>query len=103
MESGKTPGTDLREGVPTLPTLMLRSSTDPADAELVAMIDGDLTDDERLREVLQRLRAHPVIEQARAEVRRRADLAREHLSVLPEGEAKAALVKVCDDLVDRVA
>ena len=35
-DSGKTPGTDLREGVPTLPTLLARRSTDPADAELRA-------------------------------------------------------------------
>ena len=34
-DSGKTPGTDLREGVPTLPVLLARRSTDPADAELV--------------------------------------------------------------------
>ncbi len=33
-ESGKTPGTDLREGVPTLPTLMALASGDPADARL---------------------------------------------------------------------
>ena len=30
-ESGKTPGTDLREGVPTLPVLIAKRSTDPAD------------------------------------------------------------------------
>ena len=35
-ESGKTPGTDLREGVPTLPVLMARASTDPADARLTS-------------------------------------------------------------------
>nr|WP_284291382.1 hypothetical protein [Angustibacter aerolatus] len=34
-ESGKTPGTDLREGVPTLPVLLARRSTDPADARLL--------------------------------------------------------------------
>jgi heptaprenyl diphosphate synthase len=41
--SGKTPGTDLREGVPTLPVLMARASTDPADARLHELLDGDLT------------------------------------------------------------
>ena len=101
--TGKTPGTDLREGVPTLPTLLLRASDAPADAELVAMIDGDLSSDEALTEVLDRLRAHPVIEQARVEVRRRADKARDHLASLPEGPAKQALLDVCDDLVNRVA
>nr|WP_278259921.1 hypothetical protein [Nocardioides convexus] len=33
-ESGKTPGTDLKEGVPTLPVLLARASSDPADDRL---------------------------------------------------------------------
>src|SRR3954451_7872675 len=40
--SGKTPGTDLREGVPTLPVLLLRRRPDPSDAELLAALGGDL-------------------------------------------------------------
>ena len=46
-ESGKTPGTDLREGVPTLPVLMARASQDPADARLHELLDSDLADDAR--------------------------------------------------------
>ena len=37
-ESGKTPGTDLREGVPTLPVLFAQRSTDPADARLLELL-----------------------------------------------------------------
>ena len=44
-ESGKTPGTDLREGVPTLPVLLAQRSDDPADARLLELLDADLTDD----------------------------------------------------------
>lgn len=102
-ETGKTPGTDLREGVPTLPTLMLRASSADEDRELVAAIDSDLSDDADLGPVLERLRSHGVIDQARKEVARRAELARGHLSVLPDGEAKQALLKVCDDIAFRVA
>ena len=40
VESGKTPGTDLREGVPTLPVLMARASADPADARLLELLDS---------------------------------------------------------------
>ncbi len=39
-ESGKTPGTDLREGVPTLPVLMALASTDPADARLHELLSA---------------------------------------------------------------
>lgn len=101
--TGKTPGTDLREGVPTLPVLMLRAEANPADAGLLALIDGDLTSDETLAEVLSQLRRHPVMGRAKVEVERRADLARAHLAPLPEGEAKDALLQVCTDLVDRTA
>lgn len=99
--TGKTPGTDLREGVPTLPVLMLRAEGDPADAELLALIDGDLSSDEALAEALEGLRAHPVMARAKAEVERHADVARAHLAPLPEGEAKDALLQVCSDLVNR--
>ncbi|MDO5736633.1 MAG: polyprenyl synthetase family protein, partial [Propionibacteriaceae bacterium] len=100
-ETGKTPGTDLREGVPTLPTLMLDASTDPSDAELRHLIDGDLESDEALAEVLDALRVHPVMQRAKAEVRRRAELARSHLAALPDGDAKDMLAEVCTDLVER--
>ncbi|WP_461109575.1 polyprenyl synthetase family protein [Tessaracoccus terricola] len=101
--TGKTPGIDLREGVPTLPTLMLAASEDPADEPLKAKIAGDLSSDEALAEALAELRAHPVMERARAEVQRRAEAARRHLDILPEGEAKDLLLQHCDDLVDRTS
>lgn len=101
-ETGKAPGTDLREGVPTLPTLLLGTSGE--DAELRAMIDSDLSADEvRLAEVLRRLRAHPVIERSRAEIRRRAEVARRILDPLPDGEPRDALVALCDQVVSRSA
>ena len=67
-ESGKTPGTDLREGVPTLPVLMARASTDPADARLLELLAADLTDDELHAEALDLLRQHPAMDEARAYV-----------------------------------
>ena len=82
-ESGKTPGTDLREGVPTLPVLMAQASTDPADARLLELLAGDLTDDARHGEALALLRAHPALEQARSYVLARADEAKARLEVLP--------------------
>ncbi|MGB8650265.1 MAG: polyprenyl synthetase family protein, partial [Mycobacteriales bacterium] len=61
--SGKTPGTDLREGVATLPVLLVRAG---GDTDLAALLDSDLTDDAALAEALRRLRAHPAMDQARA-------------------------------------
>ncbi len=99
--TGKTPGTDLREGIPTLPTLLARRSTDPADARLLELLDSDLRSDDALAEVLALLRAHRSIDQARIEVRRRADVARALLGPLPLGPARAALEELCDTVVTR--
>ncbi len=100
-ETGKTPGTDLREGVPTLPTLLLRASHDPADQELVRLIDGGLDNDADLARALAGLRASAVIDQARAEIIRRAEVARDHLAPLADGPAKRALARLCDEVVTR--
>ncbi|MDQ1748014.1 MAG: hypothetical protein QOD07_2277 [Frankiaceae bacterium] len=100
-ESGKTPGTDLREGVPTLPVLLLRRRADPADAALLGLLDGDLSDDARLATAVAALRAHPVMAEARAVVQRWADDARETLGPLPDAPAKAALSWLCEYVVRR--
>lgn len=101
--SGKTPGTDLREGVPTLPVLMLRASAGPDDARLVELTSRPLTDEAEVAEALASLRAHPVMGAARAEVGRRADVARGYLTRLPEGPARDALSALCDQVVTRSA
>ncbi|MEU1277914.1 polyprenyl synthetase family protein [Streptomyces sp. NPDC005805] len=104
-ESGKTPGTDLREGIATLPVLLLRAAAEaggrPEDAELVALLESDLADDARHAEALRLLRAHPALEQARRETVRYAEEARTMLAPLPDGYAKAALEELCDAVVHR--
>ncbi|MFD7897972.1 polyprenyl synthetase family protein [Streptomyces sp. NPDC059568] len=104
-ESGKTPGTDLREGIPTLPVLLLRAQAEahglPDDLALVELLDGDLADDARHAEALRRLRVHPALEQARRDTVRYAEEARATLTPLPECYAKSALVELCDAVVHR--
>ncbi|MEU5403173.1 polyprenyl synthetase family protein [Streptomyces sp. NPDC005963] len=104
-ESGKTPGTDLREGIPTLPVLHLRARAQaqglPEDVELVELLDGDLTDEARHGEALRRLRLHPALEQARRDTVRYAQEARTALAPLPECYAKSALEELCDAVVHR--
>jgi heptaprenyl diphosphate synthase len=99
--SGKTPGTDLREGVPTLPVLLLRRRGDAADADLLALLAEDLYDDARLATAVGSLRAHPVMAEARTVVQQWADDARDTLRPLPETPAKAALASLCDYVVRR--
>ncbi|GAA1357097.1 polyprenyl synthetase family protein [Streptomyces beijiangensis] len=105
-ESGKTPGTDLREGIPTLPVLYLRAQAvtygRPDDLALVELLDGDLSDDVRLRDAVLRLRAHPALERARQDAVRYAEEARATLAPLPEGYAKTSLEELCGVVVHRV-
>jgi heptaprenyl diphosphate synthase len=103
VESGKTPGTDLREGVSTLPVLYAQQSTDPADARLLELLAGDLTDDDPNAEALELLRAHPALDQARATTRGYAHAARQALSSLPDGPVKVALERLADAVVERSA
>src|SRR5258707_2042226 len=100
-ESGKIPGTDLREGVQTLPVLHALASDDPSDARLHELLRSDLTDEARHAETLQLLRAHPAMELARADVRAWADDARDVLTALPENPARVLLEFLCDVVVDR--
>ena len=101
--TGKTPGTDLREGVPTLPTLLVKAGDDPSDARLRQLLQGQIDDADELAEALRLMRAHPVLTQARVEVERRAQLAKSHLDVLPHGTARDALMELCDQIVSRTA
>jgi heptaprenyl diphosphate synthase len=102
--SGKTPGTDLRAGVPTLPVLLLRKAAASGDAEAVSLlelIDGGLEDDARLQEALVRLRNHAVAEESYLEAKRWADDAVAAISSLPEGPVKNALELFAQAVVDR--
>ncbi|PYC81348.1 geranylgeranyl pyrophosphate synthase [Streptomyces tateyamensis] len=104
-ESGKTPGTDLREGVPTLPVLLLRAMPadpdDPEDLRLRELLGQDLADDQLHAEALRLLRRHPALERARRETLRYAEEARALLAPLPDCPAKAALQGLCDAVAIR--
>ncbi|WP_062207809.1 polyprenyl synthetase family protein [Streptomyces sp. NBRC 109706] len=106
-ESGKTPGTDLREGVSTLPVLRLRElaarTGAPEDVGLVELLAGDLTDDARLADALAGLRAHRALELARQDALSFAERARDTLGPLPDGAAKEALGELCDAVADRTS
>jgi heptaprenyl diphosphate synthase len=101
-DTGKTPGTDLREGKATLPVLYARASQDPADARLRELLAADLRDDQMLTEALHLLRGHRAMEQAREHTFAVARQAQDALAGLPEGEAKEALMALATGVVTRV-
>ena len=105
--SGKTPGTDLREHVPTLPVLLLRRhvarSADAESSALLAVLDGDLSDDAVLADAVARLAAHPATQQAREEAVRWAGEAVAALAPLPPSAAHDALRAYAEAVVARTA
>jgi len=102
-ESGKTPGTDLREGVPTLVTLYILESTDPADAELKKLLSAPITDEAVVAETILKLRSHSALAKSRELVAGYGRSAQKHLEILPEGPAKAALVGLSQAVISRTA
>lgn len=99
--SGKTPGTDLRAGVPTMPVLLLRGKTDDASKALLAEIDGDLSSDEALASVVKKLREHEVADEAYQEAIRWANEAIAAIECLPDGQTKRALVHFAEAVIKR--
>lgn len=104
--SGKSPGTDLREGVPTLPVLLLRRKAaegDESAAAVLRLVDGDLSSDEALAAAVEALRGHPATAEAWDVARSWADEAIAALAPLPEGVVKQALTSFAQAVVTRQA
>jgi heptaprenyl diphosphate synthase len=102
-QSGKTPGTDLREGVPTLVTLNVMASTKVEDAELQRLLSAPIHDEDTVAQVLRALRSHDGLNQAREQLGQVAKQARAALGPLPLTPATAALFSLCDAVIDRSA
>jgi heptaprenyl diphosphate synthase len=100
-ELGKTPGTDLRAGVPTLPTLIAQRSHHPTDSRLLELLSGPISDDAKHAEALRLLRGNPAMTKARLEVQHRAELALRLLDATPDVPARGALVGLCELVTTR--
>lgn len=106
--TGKTPGTDLREGVPTLPTLLLQQqhdagSLDADGQEILQLLAQDLSSDAALAAVVARLREHVVVDEARDVARSWVDRAIRELEPIPQSPAREALVDFAQLMVARLA
>jgi heptaprenyl diphosphate synthase len=123
-QSGKAPGTDLREGVRSLPVLHDLAPSEPGspgfgsptsgspgagapaagDARLRELLSrGGLTDDSEHAEALALLRAHPAMDAARADLRRWSDAARSEIAGLPDVPARRAFEIMCDFVMERTS
>jgi heptaprenyl diphosphate synthase len=105
-QSGKEPGTDLRQGVRTLPVLyaLRGTATTPDSVRLRSLLrDADLTDPALHAEALSLLRSSPALEEARQTVRTWIAAARELVARLPDVPARAAFEALCNFVITRTA
>jgi heptaprenyl diphosphate synthase len=100
-ESGKTPGTDLREGVATLPVLYALRADDSDGRRLRELVAAPLVDDSDHAEALLLLRKSDAMLAARTTLIDYADRARAMLAELPDVPVRAALATLCDLVVER--
>ncbi|MET9338530.1 polyprenyl synthetase family protein [Nonomuraea sp. NPDC003804] len=97
-ESGKTPGTDLREGIRTLPVLYALESS--PSARLRELLQGPVAEED-VAEALRLLRADQGMARARQELETWVNRARADLEALPDIPARAAFLALCDYVVER--
>jgi heptaprenyl diphosphate synthase len=101
--SGKSPGTDLREGIATLPALFALAGDDPAEQRLRQLVAGPIPDDAEHAEALELLRSSAALQRATEVLREYADRAQARLSGVPEGPVREALSALCEYVVTRTS
>ena len=95
------PGTDLREGVHTLPVLFALRETGPDADRLRELLAGPVNDDDDLAEALGLLRASRGIAKAKETVAGYAKQAEQELAQLPDGPGRQALATLVNYTITR--
>lgn len=100
-ESGKLPGTDVREGVHTLPMVYALREAGPEAARLRELLVGPIDDDEAVAEALALLRASPGMAKAKHSLQEYAAQAHQELALLPDVPGRHALQTLVDYTISR--
>jgi heptaprenyl diphosphate synthase len=100
-ESGKLPGTDVREGVHTLPMVYALAEPGPDGDRLRELLAGPVEDDAAVLEALTLLRASPGMARAKDVLAQYAAQARDELALLPDVAGRRALETLVDYTVSR--
>ena len=100
-ESGKLPGTDVREGVHTLPMVYALREPGPDAARLRELLAGPIDDDDAVAEALALLRASPGMAKANRTLAEYAAQAHAELALLPDVPGRHALQTLVDYTISR--
>jgi heptaprenyl diphosphate synthase len=101
-QSGKAPGADLREGIPTLVTLQIINSNLDEDQGLKQLLQSPVPQ-EKISEVLLKLRQHRALKDAKSYLHNLSREAKQLLEPLPAIPARSALEGLCDAVIERTA
>ncbi|MGD2164411.1 MAG: polyprenyl synthetase family protein [Anaerolineae bacterium] len=96
---GKPVGSDLRQGLATLPVLLYLEAR-PGASAVRQVLDGDRSDS-TVEEAVQAVIASPAIEEALTAARQHADRAKEALQHFASSTYRTALLDLADFTVDR--
>lgn len=101
-QSGKTPGTDIREGVFTLPVLYALEETSPEGQELRELLVGPVTDDAQVQHILQLIERTNGITRAKKVVHEYKEKADALIEQLPASSVQDALFQLVNSTVVRL-
>lgn len=101
-DSGKTPGTDLREGVFTLPVLYALEEDSEVGSQLRSLLSGPLSDNADVNRALDLLARSQGRERAMEDVHRYLDIVKKHCDTLPDIPATRALRSLAAYTIERV-
>ncbi len=100
-ESGKLPGTDVREGVHTLPMVYALREPGAEAARLRDLLVGPIEEDDAVAEALALLRASPGMAKAKQSLHEYAEQARQELALVPDVPGRHALQTLVDYTISR--
>lgn len=99
-EVGKPVGSDLRQGIVTLPTIYFYERDERRDS-LAGLFSHNGHSSEDLDRVIDWIRTSPAVPAAHAEARQFADKAKQALQPLPDSTSRSALLELADYVVER--
>jgi len=103
---GKPAGNDLRQGTVTLPVMnyanLIGETSDRA-GTLRAVVEGEITDDATIDDLVQDIRQSPAIDGALDTARTFAERAKQRIEIVPDSETRDLLAEVADLAFQRLS
>jgi geranylgeranyl pyrophosphate synthase len=103
---GKPAGNDLRQGIVTLPTMLFAGKLAPGSSTLdtlLGIVEGDITDDAVIDEMVKEIRHSGALELAEQEAMLYTESARKRLDLVPDDTTRRLLLATLDLTLARSA